>query len=286
MRVRENHSQLGKVLSARGCHECKELGNFLLWPRPIEGLSRSRIKERYKLIPIALRLMKMFQQCDAIADGFKNQVQARIVFSPRGNNNERDSSHNSERGDYFRSTLASLPALPDSLNSLECQHNQLTSLPALPAVLTTLNCEYNNLTSLPELPDSMFQLFIDNNPNLACLPILQTIWDIEFFSDPLLTCVPTYGNVYNSIPPLNSLPICDSTNTTTCTIISSIAKLNTTAALNIFPNPAGDEVNITISGNISGCSMRLCDLSGREIWTAKPESAETQLNTSGLASGL
>ncbi|MBL0054327.1 MAG: leucine-rich repeat domain-containing protein [Bacteroidetes bacterium] len=36
--------------------------------------------------------------------------------------------------------LTSLPALPNSLTTLDCYNNQLTSLPALPNSLTYLNC--------------------------------------------------------------------------------------------------------------------------------------------------
>jgi Secretion system C-terminal sorting domain len=187
--------------------------------------------------------------------------------------------------DCYSNTLTSLPNLPDSLNALECQHNQLTSLPALPPALTTLNCEYNKLTSLLNLPDSMFQLYIDNNPNLACLPVFNTIWDLEFFNDPLLTCAPTYGNVYNSLPALNSLPVCDSSNTTACTIISGIEK-NKPAGLNIYPNPAADEVFVTVTENAAGYSLDLFDLSGRQILHTNPETLTTAINTSPLAQGM
>jgi hypothetical protein len=61
-------------------HNCKELENFLLHPRPIERAIKKRIKERQQINPdspsfdedVATLLMQ-------IADGFKNQVQARIV---------------------------------------------------------------------------------------------------------------------------------------------------------------------------------------------------------------
>ena len=61
-------------------HNCKELENFLLHPRPIERAIKKRIKERQQTNPdspsfdedVATLLMQ-------IADGFKNQVQARIV---------------------------------------------------------------------------------------------------------------------------------------------------------------------------------------------------------------
>jgi hypothetical protein len=61
-------------------HECKELENFLLEPRPIERAIKKRIKERQQFDQncpsfnedVSALLMQ-------IAEGFKNQVQARIV---------------------------------------------------------------------------------------------------------------------------------------------------------------------------------------------------------------
>jgi hypothetical protein len=63
-------------------HDCKELENFLLMPVPIERAIRKRVKERQQIDPssppfnedISTLLMHL-------ADGLKNQVQARIVSS-------------------------------------------------------------------------------------------------------------------------------------------------------------------------------------------------------------
>lgn len=186
--------------------------------------------------------------------------------------------------DCYSNSLNSLPALPDSLNSLECQHNNIASLPALPSALTTLNCEYNQLSSLPALPDSMFQLYIDNNPQLACLPIFYTVEFLEFFNDPRLTCVPTYGNVVNSDPALSSLPLCDSSNTTNCTILG-ISALDS-PRIEIYPNPAGNEVFIEASNNALGGAIGLFDLSGRLIANARINTGLSVINTSTIDAGM
>lgn len=63
-------------------HECKELENFLLHPLPIERAIKKRVKERQQIDPscpafdedVSALLMRL-------ADGLKNQVQARIVAS-------------------------------------------------------------------------------------------------------------------------------------------------------------------------------------------------------------
>ena len=44
-----------------------------------------------------------------------------------------------------------LPTLPDTLNRLECETNELTSLPSLPDSLTRLRCNYGliDTTNIP-----------------------------------------------------------------------------------------------------------------------------------------
>ena len=59
--------------------------------------------------------------------------------------------------------LTSLPKLPNSLQKLSCSYNQLTSLPELSNSLNKLYCRYNMLTSLPDLPNSLIHLYCDNN---------------------------------------------------------------------------------------------------------------------------
>jgi hypothetical protein len=61
-------------------HNCKELENFLLHPHPIERAIKKRVKERQQIDP---NLPSFDEDVSAllmqIAEGFKNQVQARIV---------------------------------------------------------------------------------------------------------------------------------------------------------------------------------------------------------------
>ena len=68
--------------------------------------------------------------------------------------------------------LKSLPKLPDSIQILECQSNELTSLPPhLPRNLRSLDCSKNQLTSLPELPKLLSKLILFRN-KLTSLPDL------------------------------------------------------------------------------------------------------------------
>jgi uncharacterized repeat protein (TIGR01451 family) len=72
--------------------------------------------------------------------------------------------------------LTSLPALHDSLTSLLCGSNQLTALPNLPLHLKNLACDDNPLTSLPSLPASLHSLFCFYT-SLASLPALPSLLD-------------------------------------------------------------------------------------------------------------
>jgi Leucine-rich repeat (LRR) protein len=53
--------------------------------------------------------------------------------------------------------------LPNSLDYLICDNNNLTSLPELPNSLEKLICRNNNLNSLPELPNSLKNLYCNKN---------------------------------------------------------------------------------------------------------------------------
>jgi len=110
-------------------------------------------------------------------------------------------------------SVTSLPTLPPILRSLNCGHNQIVSLPALHNGITILDCSYNLLVSIPALPDTMVEFSCNNNPYLTCLPRLQAITSLLNFSGTPITCLPNYGSVENSVPPLNSLPLCTITST-------------------------------------------------------------------------
>ncbi len=109
-----------------------------------------------------------------------------------------------------------LPALPSSLLLLSCNHNQITSLPALPGTVTIFDCSFNQLTALPALPDILTFLTCNNNPNLSCLPELKKVTHLDF-SATAVTCLPDYGQVTNSTPLLNTIPLCGIFNPTGCT---------------------------------------------------------------------
>jgi uncharacterized repeat protein (TIGR01451 family) len=94
--------------------------------------------------------------------------------------------------------LASLPTLPDSLVFLKCYNNQLTSLPALPVTLTYLDCSNNLLTALPTLPANLSELRCDIN-QLTVLPVLPSALTVLYCTDNSLTGLPTLPNGFNTL---------------------------------------------------------------------------------------
>ena len=65
--------------------------------------------------------------------------------------------------------LKELPILPDSLQYLFCSINKLTELPKLPNLLQKLDCDNNKIKKLPNLPNSLQYLYCCHNP-LEALP--------------------------------------------------------------------------------------------------------------------
>jgi hypothetical protein len=89
--------------------------------------------------------------------------------------------------------IHSLPPLPEGLEELSCEQNQLTSLPELPDGLRVLSCYENQLTSLPELPDGLEVLSCKQN-QLTSLPSLPDGLEVLFCHENQLTSLPTLPN--------------------------------------------------------------------------------------------
>ncbi len=88
--------------------------------------------------------------------------------------------------------ITSLPILPNKLIELACSNNPLSNLPVLPDSLVYLDCNNNNLTSLPALPNSLKSLLCGYN-NIACFPIFpSSIIDSSYFN--------IDPNPYNCLP--------------------------------------------------------------------------------------
>jgi len=120
--------------------------------------------------------------------------------------------------------LTSLPILPSSLVYLDCSSNQLTILPPLPNSLNGgLDCSNNQIAYLPSLPDSINNLLCYDNPLLSCLPKLGIVGQFEF-NGTAITCLPNFPQIiFNSYPPLNTVPLCDVFNPKSCSSYQSIS---------------------------------------------------------------
>ena len=107
--------------------------------------------------------------------------------------------------------LSELPAIPNTVRILNCEHNKLVSLPPLPDGLKQLTCANNKLTSLPALPPGLIYLSCSNN-NLTAIPPLPDGLKILICHYNNLTAIPTLpetlqelycnGNEFSSLPPL------------------------------------------------------------------------------------
>ena len=126
--------------------------------------------------------------------------------------------------------FANLPALPASLQTLNCGFNgALSTLPALPTGLTSLYANYmDGLRSMPDLPDSMYTLDLSSDTVLYCLPVLHRIVNFSFTTigggqlgnQRVIRCVPNYGNVTNSNPLLDTMPLCQTGNGHGCLVLN------------------------------------------------------------------
>jgi hypothetical protein len=82
-------------------------------------------------------------------------------------------------------------------------------------------------------------------------------------------------------------PVVTNTTTNTLTLPNGINTINnSTATMQLYPNPAQDMVMINLSDNLTGGSLTLSDVTGRSLNTISITANHNQLNTGALSSGV
>ena len=205
-------------------------------------------------------------------------------------------------------SLTSLPALPNSLQTLVCSGSSLTSLPALPNTLTNLQCYSNNLTSLPSLPNLLQTLVCSNNSltTLPTLPNTLTCLDCTFNN---IACFPTfpnsitdsnniqiYANPYNCLPnhiaamsaAQLATPLCAADNSKGCPVavagIKQVTSVN--EQVSIYPNPAKDVINVKGLPINEETHIQLMDMFGNFVMEYITSVRTKDIDVSSLNEGV
>ena len=89
-------------------------------------------------------------------------------------------------------TYRSYPPLPNTLQRLDCDYNNLQELPPLPQTLKILSCFNNNLQELPSLPQTLEILWCDNNNLKELPPLPQTLEELWCIGNPLKEPLPAW----------------------------------------------------------------------------------------------
>jgi hypothetical protein len=125
---------------------------------------------------------------------------------------------------------------------IDCSSNSLTGLPALPDSLSEFYCEDNNITCFPTFPNtirhSQFDLMGDGS------------WIYYFYVDTNpYNCLPNY--LPNAMNPTDlAVPLCAAGNTNGCPASTmGIEQHNINNEVNIYPNPASGNFQVSLSGN-------------------------------------
>ena len=66
---------------------------------------------------------------------------------------------------------------------------------------------------------------------------------------------------------------------------SGIKDIESTA-FHLYPNPAQDEIMISIDGSLIGVSLSISDINGRNILSRQLNSADNKMSVSELANGI
>jgi hypothetical protein len=90
--------------------------------------------------------------------------------------------------------LTGLPALPNGLNLLKCDNNQLTGLPTLPSSIQTLTCTGNpNLSCLPYIYPNLLTQFLISGTGIHCIPNSFSAQNYDINPATLPLCSATSG---------------------------------------------------------------------------------------------
>ncbi|HEX7413254.1 MAG TPA: T9SS type A sorting domain-containing protein [Bacteroidia bacterium] len=170
--------------------------------------------------------------------------------------------------DCSSNSLTSVPALPNSIQTLYCGGNSLTVLPSLPNSLTVLVCGINSLTTLPALPNSL-QLLSCLQNSLATLPALPNSLTSLICDNNFLTSLPALPNTlhglgcsYNSLTSLPVLPNsltglhCENNNITCFPLFPT--SITNTNYFGIDPNPYNCLPNYITAMSAANLATPLC----------------------------
>ncbi len=82
-------------------------------------------------------------------------------------------------------------------------------------------------------------------------------------------------------------PVVTNTTTNTLTLPNGINTIaNSTATMQLYPNPANEVVMINLSDNLTGCTLTLSDVTGRSLNALPVVGAHSQISTANLSSGV
>jgi Leucine-rich repeat (LRR) protein len=199
-------------------------------------------------------------------------------------------------------TSLDLSNLPN-LKTLSCLNNQITLLDFTNnPMLQNVFCNNNQLSSLDFSNNPLFnQLDCINNPNLTTIKINngtmqlfgpQTYYNQCWIGLPSLTTICADDN---EIPALQSYLAGCGVNTSGITITRN-CDLGVggyeVGSVNVYPNPASDNVNINFNSNnnfnssVNIKTVELIDVQGRILLSKKVNDNQTTLDVSGYSSGV
>jgi len=145
-----------------------------------------------------------------------------------------------------------------------CYRNMLTSLPTLPPSLYYFDCSSNNISCFPNFPSSITSLNIDPNP-YNCLP----------------NYIPAMGT--DTI----TYPLCTTGNSHGCPTVLGIEQVNNlNSEVSVYPNPAINQIQITISDNIEVSEIKILDVIGNEVAVPTIKQGKVIVDVTNLQNGV
>lgn len=92
-----------------------------------------------------------------------------------------------KRLDCSRNKIITLDYLPETLEYLWCSYNKLINLDNLPIGLLYLDCQYNEITSINSLPDTLVEILAKSNHIQVINKLPKSLTKADFTLNPLIS---------------------------------------------------------------------------------------------------
>jgi Leucine-rich repeat (LRR) protein len=184
---------------------------------------------------------------------------------------------------YNNLTKLDLSQMPAALSILNCSNNKISNLNALKTI-TDLDCSNNQMFSASTSSAIGLTRFICNANYLSALDLSlnDNLTTLNCSSNPLLSQICINTSILNKIiaTPQNWVKEQAASWSLACGTVTGYQENEIIEKIKVYPNPAHDMLNISISKPSTDYNIKIADNTGKTVYTSAMTSNNLQINLS------